>query len=193
MTVTSTAESRLALYDSLMRRAVGDPNDAWIAQITASWLCGQTALPDCLGLAPARLRDLLASHFPGARVGLQRGLMLDPDRREEVGDLAALMRVERAGRSDSELWLAEILAVACMGSDHLWQDLGLWSRKELTALMRANFPALAARNQRDMKWKKFLYKQLCETEGIYVCRAPSCDVCNDFALCFGPEDGPSAR
>ena len=60
--------------------------------------------------------------------------------------------------------------------DHLWQDLGLPARGELTALMRRNFPTLAARNVKDMKWKRFLYKQLCEAEGIYTCRAPSCQV-----------------
>jgi nitrogen fixation protein NifQ len=38
-----------------------------------------------------------------------------------------------------------------------------------------------------MKWKKFLYRQLCLEEGIYVCRAPSCEVCKDYDLCFGPE------
>ena len=62
------------------------------------------------------------------------------------------------------------------------------TRDDLTALMMRNFPALAGQNTRNMKWKKFLYKQLCETEGIYTCRAPSCEVCVDYAQCFGPED-----
>ena len=84
--------------------------------------------------------------------------------------------------------MAHVVAAGCMASDHLWQDLGLWRRADLTALMRRNFPALAARNVKDMKWKRFLYKQLCEAEGIYVCRAPSCEVCSDYHACFGPED-----
>jgi len=54
--------------------------------------------------------------------------------------------------------------------------------------MTRNFPVLAAKNDRDMKWKKFLYKQLCQREGIYICRAPSCEVCADYAKCFGPEE-----
>jgi nitrogen fixation protein NifQ len=74
-----------------------------------------------------------------------------------------------------------------MGADHLWQDLGLGSRQDLSELFWRNFPALAAMNQRDMKWKKFLYKQLCFQEGIYTCRAPSCEVCVDYSSCFGPE------
>jgi nitrogen fixation protein NifQ len=74
-----------------------------------------------------------------------------------------------------------------MAADHLWQDLGLPTRSELTALMRRNFPALAARNVMDMKWKRFLYKQLCEAEGVYACRAPSCQMCTDYDACFAPE------
>jgi nitrogen fixation protein NifQ len=66
--------------------------------------------------------------------------------------------------------------------------LGLWARSDLSALIGFNFPELAARNVHDMKWKKFLYKQLCEAEGIYICRAPSCSVCVDYHKCYGPED-----
>ena len=54
--------------------------------------------------------------------------------------------------------------------------------------MLDNIAPLARRNGKDMKWKKFLYKQLCDTEGIYTCRAPSCEVCADYQNCFGPED-----
>jgi nitrogen fixation protein NifQ len=54
--------------------------------------------------------------------------------------------------------------------------------------MERNFPTLAAKNVHNMKWKKFLYKQLCATEGVYVCRSPSCEVCADYDACFGPED-----
>jgi nitrogen fixation protein NifQ len=75
-----------------------------------------------------------------------------------------------------------------MANDHLWQDLGLWSRQDLSDLMVRNFPALAAKNDRDMKWKKFLYKQLCLQEGVYLCRAPSCAICCDYIRCFGPEE-----
>ena len=54
--------------------------------------------------------------------------------------------------------------------------------------MWVNFPGLARANSGDMKWKKFLYRQLCSSEGIYVCPAPSCGVCKDYAKCFGPEN-----
>jgi nitrogen fixation protein NifQ len=84
--------------------------------------------------------------------------------------------------------MVEILIAGCMGNDHLWQDLGLWQRADLSKLMLDNFEPLALRNNKDMKWKKFLYKQLCEAEGIYVCRSPSCEVCVDYDNCFGSEE-----
>jgi nitrogen fixation protein NifQ len=100
----------------------------------------------------------------------------------------ALLLDFRSGLDPSELWMAKIVTAACMANDHLWQDLGLWSRSDLSQLMQTNFPELAARNVHDMKWKKFIYKQLCEREEIRICRAPSCEVCADYDKCFGPED-----
>jgi nitrogen fixation protein NifQ len=177
-------------YRALMSRAVGDGNDREVACMVASWQAGNGAMPDWVGLAPAAFHCLVAHHFPGAHCGsLQpQGRSAPLERQDEVDELVRLMLRDRAGDSSSEVWMAHMVAVGCMASDHLWQDLGLWSRKDLTALMRRNFPALAGRNVRDMKWKRFLYKQLCEAEGIYICRAPSGKVCTDYQACFGPED-----
>ncbi len=85
--------------------------------------------------------------------------------------------------------IAETIALACLGDNHLWQDLLFDSRAELSALMRHWYPTLVARNHGDMKWKKFLYKQLCEREELFICKAPSCAVCCDRPVCFGPEVG----
>ncbi len=79
---------------------------------------------------------------------------------------------------------------ACLGNDHLWQDIGFWQRQDLSQFLQHNFPELARRNHKDMKWKKFLYKQLCEAEGLNLCRAPSCEVCDDYSNCFGSEEIP---
>lgn len=176
------------IYGELMSRAVGEPNDHVFACMIASWQSGDGAMPDRLGLSPAAFRCLLAHHFSDECRGdlAPMGKELPDNRLGEVEDLVRLMLLDKAGESPSEVWMAHVVAVGCMGSDHLWQDLGLWSRKDLTALMRRNFPALAARNLKDMKWKRFLYKQLCEAEGIYTCRAPSCEVCCDYNVCFGP-------
>jgi nitrogen fixation protein NifQ len=74
---------------------------------------------------------------------------------------------------------------------HLWQDLGLFERNELTRLMKERFSALAAANLHNMKWKKFFYRQLCASEGFSLCAAPTCRECGDFENCFGEEDGVS--
>lgn len=110
-------------------------------------------------------------------------------RADEVEDLVALLLDHAEGPREAAAAIAETLAVACLGDNHLWQDLQLGSRAELSALMSRWFPVLVRRNSADMKWKKFLYKQLCEREQLFVCKAPSCAVCCDHALCFGPEDG----
>ena len=78
-----------------------------------------------------------------------------------------------------------------MRPNHLWQDLGLRNRGELSALMRRHFEPLADRNVNDMKWKKFLYRMICRDEGFRLCTAPSCAECDDFAVCFGDESGES--
>ncbi|MBZ8138978.1 nitrogen fixation protein NifQ [Rubrivivax gelatinosus] len=114
-------------------------------------------------------------------------------RADEVEDLVALLLEHSDSPREEAAAIAETLAVACLGDNHLWQDLQLGSRTELSALMSWWFPALARKNSGDMKWKKFLYKQLCEREQILICKSPSCAVCCDHALCFGPEDGSTLR
>ncbi|MDO9286137.1 MAG: nitrogen fixation protein NifQ [Aquabacterium sp.] len=111
-------------------------------------------------------------------------------RDDEVDDVRSLLIAfadPAAGSAEDIAQVAETIAVACLGDNHLWQDLQLPSRAELSTLMAYWFPALKARNDRDMKWKKFLYKQLCEREEIQICKAPSCAVCSDQPVCFGPE------
>src|SRR5512139_3350745 len=181
------ADARAALYDLLMAQAGGLANDDLFARMLASRMCGVGALPP-LGLGEAGFSALMARHFPGFTLPAQRGdADVEAARQAERQELLTLLHEHCDGADVSERWMAEIVAAACMGGDHLWQDLGLWSRVDLSRLMTQNFPALAARNSRDMKWKKFLYKQLCDREGVYVCRSPSCEVCADYAKCFGPE------
>jgi nitrogen fixation protein NifQ len=176
------------LYALLMNQAAGLPNDDLFARMLVSQAGGQSALPPGLGLDATDFRSLMTRHFPG--FGLPARLARAPDLGErgiEWDDLLALLMQYRAGNDASETWLALIVATACMGSDHLWQDLGLWQRADLTQLMARNFPGLTALNTQDMKWKKFLYKQLCNRAGVNACRAPSCEVCVDYAKCFGRE------
>ncbi|MBI3480122.1 MAG: nitrogen fixation protein NifQ [Nitrosomonadales bacterium] len=178
----------LGLYAELMTHAADLPNDELFAQMIASQTAGAGALPSGLGLNQMEFSALLARHFPGIELRTRCAEIIADPRALERDDMLALLVEHRADKDMSELWMAQIVTAACMASDHLWQDLGLWSRDYLSRLMMQNFPSLAAKNVHDMKWKKFLYKQLCEREGINACRAPSCEYCVDYLKCFGPED-----
>lgn len=175
-------------YTLLMARAAGLANDQLFARMLASQTVEHSALPPGLGLNANEFRTMMARHFPG--FSLPAPLAHRPDlgeRSAEWNELLGLLLEHRAGNDPSETWMALIVANACMGGDHLWQDLGLGSRADLSQLMTRNFPGLTALNHRDMKWKKFLYKQLCDRAGVYVCRSPSCEVCVDYAKCFSTE------
>jgi nitrogen fixation protein NifQ len=162
-----------------------DPNRPLLASMLAGQAAGEGCLPADFGLGEQVFSDLLASHFPGCTLSLQqRTVAVIP----EWSDLRQLLLEHRECGLDSAVLIAPIVATACAGRDHLWQDLGLASRDELSQLMQLNFPTLAQANTGDMKWKKFLYRQFCAQEGIYVCPAPSCGVCKDYAKCFGPEN-----
>lgn len=181
-------DAREVLHAGLMAQAGGLANDDLFARMLASQALGMGALPPGLGLDRADFAALMARHFPRRALPGGDSAPAQAERQAEREDLLALFAEHRAGKDDSECWMAEIVAAACMGGDHLWQDLGLWSRGDLSRLLALNFPALAAKNTRDMKWKKFLYKQLCDREAVRVCVAPSCEACADYAKCFGPEE-----
>jgi nitrogen fixation protein NifQ len=180
--------TRQQYFDMLLADS-DSSNRVWLAQIIASWLVGDGVLPDRLGLGESEFQALQAQFVDcDLPESAASGSRLDFSRMLEKQDLEQLLRQYAVpGIAESE-WLIAIIVAGCLGSDHLWQDLGLWSRQALSAMLQHNFPELAARNSKDMKWKKFLYKQLCEAEGLYVCRAPSCEVCQDYLNCFGPEE-----
>jgi nitrogen fixation protein NifQ len=186
-----TTDLRRQIYDGLMGYSRGLPNDEALAQMLATQMNGGGALPVDFGLTSGEFAALLARHFPGFVMPNRPPRLLppwDPRLAEEREELVKLLQIYRADQDESEVWISVIIATGCMSNDHLWEDLGLWSRRDLSALMALNFPALALKNDRDMKWKKFLYKQLCLQEGVYLCRAPSCAVCRDYTVCFGPEE-----
>ncbi len=108
-------------------------------------------------------------------------------REDEYEDILALLMEHRTQGTYEETLLAREMAMACMGDNHLWQDMGLPDRQRLSDLIAENFHSLHVRNVGNMKWKKFFYKQLCEKMGVNACRSPSCSVCTDYGNCFGPE------
>ncbi|WP_455216953.1 nitrogen fixation protein NifQ [Kaarinaea lacus] len=173
-----------------MANSTGLLNDNILAAMLASACAGEGSMPVYLGLGKTEYDKLMNCYFPGVELPIRSmaGIEIDALRREEQQDLRDLILEHRNSEDSINEWMAEILVQGCMGGNHLWQDLGLWSRKQLTALLENNFTALAKKNDRDMKWKKFFYKQLCQREGIYICRSPSCEVCPDYQNCFAPEE-----
>ena len=145
---------------------------------------------------------------PGSAAMKARGYLslMDPywleednvSRHDEYEDLLALL-LDAAkasgtlGRDPDVALLAHAVARACMGEDHLWHDLGLPSRLELSALLMEHFTTLAFANTGNMRWKKFFYLKLCEREDIRACRAPTCGLCIKQAECFGDETLPLTR
>lgn len=144
-----------------------------------------------LALTKADLTELAARHAPqfaGAVAALPGGDDSGEDAIEEA-DLRAFLVEHGATGADEERWLAAILARRSLEPNHLWQDMGFHDRGELNAMFRRHFPALVALNSSDMKWKKFFYRQLCEREGLMLCKSPNCEVCDDVEVCFGEESG----
>lgn len=106
----------------------------------------------------------------------------------EISELRDLLLAHRTNGVEEEEWFASLLARASMGANHLWQDAGFLGRNDVSLLLSRHFTSLHDKNTGNMKWKKFFYKQLCEREGMNLCRAPSCSECSDMPRCFGPEE-----
>lgn len=149
-------------------------------------------LADGVGLDGAALAELIAEMFPGGASELLEatdGATITVD--EEEQSLRDILGMFATGASRLEVLLGAMIARRCKSPHHLWQDLGLRTREELSELMQRHFARLAAKNSQDMKWKKFLYRMVCGSEGFTLCTAPVCSECADFANCFGSEDGES--
>lgn len=176
--------------DSLMPRA--DTADAFLFGRVVGLACREPRpLTEALGLGLNDLAVLLATHLPGWAKLLDD---LPPDAGPgedalEEPDLRDYLREHGVSGSAEEGWLAAIVARRSLAANHLWQDMGFHSRGELNAMFRRHFPALVVLNSGDMKWKKFFYRQLCQREGLLVCKSPNCAVCCDYAACFGGEEG----
>jgi nitrogen fixation protein NifQ len=144
-----------------------------------------------LGLDASDHELLLNRYFPGigreaVGAGTEAGSCPSLPA-EEFDDLFALLMTHRSRDDEESRWLACTVATACLGSNHLWQDMRLPNRGVLSELLRRYFTSLHDKNTGNMKWKKFFYKQLCDQAEVNMCKAPSCSVCTDYATCFGPE------
>ncbi|MFL9868846.1 nitrogen fixation protein NifQ [Paraburkholderia fungorum] len=185
------------------------PLDAQVAERTARWLAGATdpVSPDTqlfarliaardvrdelalLGLPQPAWRALRERHFvhAPAHVPLSALPLVD------TGERAAFVDTLRAflltyssvtvDASDAHC-LASIIAHACLRPDHLWRDLGLAGREEVTWMLTRFFPRLVELNVDNLRWKKFLARQRALSLGLEPGPAPGCPGCEDYGYCF---------
>lgn len=148
---------------------------------------------EVIGLDRHELVRLVECVFPHARIFIDEivGCRPDLERSDDERCLGELLSRYTSDGSGFQLQLSLIIARRAMRPNHLWQDLGLRDRKELSQLMMRHFRRLSERNSGDMKWKKYLYRMICRDEGFRLCTAPSCAECDDFSDCFGTEAGES--
>ncbi|RFU49885.1 nitrogen fixation protein NifQ [Paraburkholderia sp. DHOC27] len=155
--------------------------------IAAREVRGELAL---LGLSHEELRALFHRHF-----GLESAPLDATSQatrvlvQEQAGFVAALRALilqyaNAAVDVDDARCLAGIIAHACLRPDHLWRDLGLAGRDEVSAMLERFFPALAARNVDNLRWKRFLAQELALSLGQTPGPAPGCPGCEDYRFCF---------
>jgi nitrogen fixation protein NifQ len=189
-----------AVYIALMGRhpgrvtidADGDFDRHVLASLVAvAWVEGGS-LAERLGLDGDSLARLFDRWFPRVRRHLLRAAMEPVDGKDdEVVMVRELLLAHRSTPGDEGHWLACMIARRAMEPNHLWEDLGLRDRGELSRLLTRHFAPLAVRNTNNMRWKRFFYRALCEGDGLVMCSTPVCASCDDFDLCFGQEDGES--
>ncbi|WKW50459.1 nitrogen fixation protein NifQ [Rhodomicrobium lacus] len=194
-----TISSARNVYSMLME-AKAPGTDTFDAHVIACILAMSFAeakaehipLVDAVGLEADQLTDLVETCFPDALAWLSR----DIGRRDiaRSADEACLLDLLKSGAGRQTVFahrLAALVARRAQRPNHLWQDLGLRHRGDLSDLMKRHFAPLARRNSHDMKWKKFLYRMICADAAFSLCTAPSCGECGDFETCFGDETGES--
>lgn len=186
------AAAHSAELHALLLRHAAQPDDLLTCALAGVMSSGATR-PAAYAMPIARLdtatqQALMAQCFPGLPMQWPAG---PADEGDEFEDLLALLRAHASDDTPAIDWLAHAIATACMGANHLWQDMGLPDREALQALMQRYFTSLKALNAANMRWKKFFYRALCAQAEVLICKSPSCGVCVDQPTCFGAEHGPA--
>ncbi|CUJ47710.1 nitrogen fixation protein NifQ [Achromobacter xylosoxidans] len=189
-----------ALASALLAHASSDHPDArfFATVIGKSLAHGDLART---GLSSVELAEVLASVFPGTQDGataaladLQARLLAyaTPGQASPQPDFTRLLRVlleACGGPAVTTPWVTSVLAHACLRPDHLWRDLGLKDRDDVTALLTRHYPGLVARNTQNLRWKKFLAYSAFEHAGLPAAAAPGCSDCEDRGFCYGASAG----
>jgi nitrogen fixation protein NifQ len=143
-----------------------------------------------LGLTQHEWSALLARHFAHAPASALRFAVgrhvTASEHIEFVRTLHALLLTHASAAVDPDdaQRLATIIAHTCLRPDHLWRDLGLAGRDEVTWMLTRYFPTLVALNVANLRWKKFLAGQRALSLGLPPGPAPGCPGCEDYGHCF---------
>jgi nitrogen fixation protein NifQ len=150
------------------------------------------AIAERAGLANHDLVKLIEEQFPAATdAAASWCAQTEKPEDEETAMVRDLLLANRSTESDISRWLSAMVARRAVEPNHLWEDLGLRDRDELTRLLDRHFGPIACKNTKNMKWKRFFYRSMCEDDGFVMCSTPVCTQCADFNRCYGDESGES--
>jgi nitrogen fixation protein NifQ len=166
------------------------------ASLIAVAACEDGAIGDRVGLGDDDLAALMERWFPQSLEvlrpwcpnGCPNAVAPEDD---EISMVRDLLLAHRSTDGEEGRWLAFMIAKRAMEPNHLWEDLGLRDRSELSRLLFRHFAPLATRNAKNMRWKRHFYRMLCESDGFVLCSTAVCTNCRDFDHCFGEESGES--
>ena len=190
---------RICAEDTIYRRLIDSPAPPEIDEADRRLFAGLLAvaagepvfLHQAVGLDKEKIADILNLYFPEVSLDnllylSARAIKLPP---QVNSDVLSIIRSHIPTGSDGNpepvaAWLADILAARAAHPGHLWVAMGLFERPELSAAIRRHLPSLAAANNNNMRWKRFLFKQACDLNGGTMCKSPNCGDCSDYSLCF---------
>lgn len=190
---------RVTATDPVYLRLIGSPSppgalpeDRHLFACVLAVAAGEPySIAIALGLSTRELGDLLGLFFPAVSaidleaLSLPSGGLPPQTDADLLKLLFAYLPLSADGGTPCpSRWLARILAARAAHPGHLWCAMGLFTRPELTLAIRRHLPALSAANSQGMRWKRFLFKQLCEQTGGVMCKSPDCGACSEHAMCF---------
>ncbi|WP_321934008.1 nitrogen fixation protein NifQ [Paraburkholderia sp. J8-2] len=161
--------------------------DAWLFArlVAAREVRGELPL---LGLSRAQIEALGARHFvcTVTNDALHAHAVTEASHAAFATAMHAFLVALAAPQAnpDDVRCLAAIIAHACLRPDHLWRDLGLRGRDDVTRMLDRFFPEVVARNVEGLRWKKLLARELARASGTTPGPAPGCPGCEDFGFCF---------
>lgn len=129
----------------------------------------------------------LGELVPGNEADYERILKTVPQDFHEI--VAMLLAEPLLDEQPERAWLARAVAAASFGEQHLWEELGLFDRDDVSTLFAQYFPAFAQRNTRGMRWKRFLFHELSLRLNRADAMPPGCAQCEEFDRC-APSQAP---